>query len=54
MSTLFIFAARNSSIIVTISADNEEDAKAEISEYFDNYGTEDLRFEESSNEYEDE
>lgn len=42
----FVFTAKNSSICVTISADNKEDALQEIQEYFDDYGTEDLRLEE--------
>lgn len=43
MSTTFIFTAKNSSITIIISAENEEDAKAEIGEYFDDYGTEYLK-----------
>lgn len=45
MSKTFVFYAKNSSIIVSISADNQDDALAEIREYFDDNGTEDLRSE---------
>jgi len=50
MSKTFLFAAKNSSICVTISADNEDDALAEIGEYFDNHGTSDLRLESEEDE----
>ena len=45
MSKTFLFVAKNSSICVTISADNEEDALQEIQEYFDDDGVDDLKLE---------
>lgn len=39
----FIFGDKNSSMTITISADNDDDALSEIWEYFENYGVSQLR-----------
>lgn len=50
MSKTFFFTAKNSSICVTISAENEDDALMEIQEYFDENGVNDLRNESEEDE----
>jgi phosphotransferase system HPr-like phosphotransfer protein len=42
----YLFIAKNSSIRVCITAENENDALMEIMEYFDKNGISDLRLEE--------
>ena len=48
MSKTFVFTAKSSSIVITISAENVDDALAEIAEYFDDNATEDLRCEDEN------
>lgn len=50
MSKTFVFAAKNSSICVTISGDNEDDALADIDDYFNDHGVTDLRLESEEDE----